>query len=467
MSGSELWRWSKYGRGNPFVRLDGSRATATRPTKRFERALAQQVPRVVGVAFACVVNCLILDSCQMVAGITDRTLETESNGGAGEGTGGADTSIGGANGATGSVGTWVIGGASGSVTEATLSQGGGSWGSGGTGGNVSSGGFTNTSACVAGGTENCTDGIDNNCDGLIDCADSTCRSAGYQCVAVPPGWVGPVAIWQGSPGSAPQNCAAGLQVALDSVYRDLSVPSSACGCDCGSATSQTCGSATVTFYSNNVCGDECGNAEVSASQCGTVVNSGTCGATFTASTISPVPTGGNCAPQVTSTIPQATWNTELFACAATNSTVAGGCSGASDRCLIAPNPGAPYRTALCVYKVEDPPAASCPAGYANGPSVFYSGMSDTRVCSGCTCGVPTGGTCSGTITVYYRPRCEGTPLSFTIGQGCQNINLESGTANTIVGDFTVTKAGACATGSDAVLSGNVQGTGAVTVCCAP
>jgi hypothetical protein len=469
VSGSELRSWRKHRRGNSFAQLDGLRTAAPHRAKRSRKARVWRVLKVVGVVFACVVNGLPLEACQMVAGITDRTLASESNGGAREGTGGTTSSqLTGVNSEGGGASSGS-GGAGGNLTVGgTLTIGGSAsnGGSGRTGGTLATGGSTSISTCVVGNPENCTDGIDNNCDGLIDCADSTCRSAGYECIAVPPGWLGPVAIWQGSPGLAPQNCAAGLQVAMESVYRDLNVPSSACSCACASATSQNCGSATVTFYSNNVCGDECGRAEVSASQCGTVVNGGTCGATFTASAIAPIPNGGSCTPQVVSSIPKATWNTELLACAAANSAGAGGCNESNSRCLIAPNPGAPYQTARCVYKVADPPVTSCPADYTKGPSVFYAGMSDTRVCSGCTCGTPTGGTCSGTISVYYRPRCEGTPLSFTIGQDCQEVNLVSGTASTIVGDFKVNKAGTCTTGSDAMLSGNVQGTGAVTVCCA-
>ena len=39
------------------------------------------------------------------------------------------------------------------------------------------GGVLLTSACEPrGGRENCTDGIDNDSDGAIDCADSTCIS---------------------------------------------------------------------------------------------------------------------------------------------------------------------------------------------------------------------------------------------------------------------------------------------------
>jgi hypothetical protein len=38
--------------------------------------------------------------------------------------------------------------------------------------------------------------------------------------------------------------------------------------------------------------------------------------------------------------------------------------------------------------------------------VFYSGVDDTRTCTPCTCGAPTGGTCSMLITLYTDAACS-------------------------------------------------------------
>jgi hypothetical protein len=34
--------------------------------------------------------------------------------------------------------------------------------------------------------EDCTNGIDDNCNGMVDCADPTCKSAGFTCVPTAP-----------------------------------------------------------------------------------------------------------------------------------------------------------------------------------------------------------------------------------------------------------------------------------------
>src|SRR5580658_7572719 len=41
--------------------------------------------------------------------------------------------------------------------------------------------------------EDCANGMDDDCNGLADCADPACQSAGYACeTPAPTGWSGPV-----------------------------------------------------------------------------------------------------------------------------------------------------------------------------------------------------------------------------------------------------------------------------------
>src|SRR5262245_6655050 len=56
---------------------------------------------------------------------------------------------------------------------------------------------TDTPGDAATGDEDCTNGVDDNGDGLIDCADPRC-SPGFACVSIiPTGWQGYVALYHG------------------------------------------------------------------------------------------------------------------------------------------------------------------------------------------------------------------------------------------------------------------------------
>jgi hypothetical protein len=46
--------------------------------------------------------------------------------------------------------------------------------------------------------ENCFDGIDNNGNGLIDCADPSCAGIAMCAAAVPAGWMGHAALYDGA-----------------------------------------------------------------------------------------------------------------------------------------------------------------------------------------------------------------------------------------------------------------------------
>ncbi len=361
----------------------------------------------------------------------------------------------------GFAGSAGVSGASSGGSSIAASSGGADPGVAGTTGAIAGG-----NSCVSPGTEDCTDSVDNDCNGMVDCADPSCHDAGYACVSVPSGWRGPVAVWEGNPGTAPAACPAGLEIALESVFSGLEVPDSDCRCTCGAATEQACGPAQIELFSNSVCENQCASASAASGDCGTIENGSRCGATFSAWSAAPIPTGGNCEPQVVATLPDATWNTELKACGAVQSAEAGGCEDPLDRCVPAAELSTPYGSERCVYQYGVPPTDGCPAAYPRGPSILYSDIEDTRQCTGCTCGSPTGGTCTGTIAIHERARCDGTPQTYTLGLGCQLLSLPTSTATTISADFVVSEPGICSVQSQGELTGNVSGTQPLTLCCA-
>jgi len=90
---------------------------------------------------------------------------------------------------------------------------------------------------------------------------------------------------------------------------------------------------------------------------------------------------GSCAPNATVEPMPAGFDTRTIACG-TFDAVSKGC----DDGLCVPLPTAPYQAGVCVWAEGD---LECPAGF-DDRSLYNAEYSDTRDCSTCTCGAPTG-----------------------------------------------------------------------------
>lgn len=105
------------------------------------------------------------------------------------------------------------------------------------------------------GAEACTDGIDNDGDGYVDCEDPDCQPA-FQCVlSVPRGWEDPVAIHEGS--AQPPGCEqSGFPVLERDAHTDIDAGTLVCpSCQCTVATSSF--TATLEFFSGAACTGSC------------------------------------------------------------------------------------------------------------------------------------------------------------------------------------------------------------------
>ena len=102
-----------------------------------------------------------------------------------------------------------------------------------------------------------------------------------------------------------------------------------------------------------------------------------------------------------------TWSTFAWACQGTPS---GTCSDGEYCASFVPAPG----FLVCVGHEG---AVTCPTDspYAN-PYVFYDPTAyDTRSCSACACGSPSGSTCSADVSVYSDATCSTTVSSNLVG----------------------------------------------------
>ncbi|WP_437594885.1 hypothetical protein [Sorangium sp. So ce1000] len=97
------------------------------------------------------------------------------------------------------------------------------------------------------------------------------------------------------------------------------------------------------------------------------------------------------------------WATRATAC------VAGAHTACADATTCAP--AAPSGFLTCIYHEGD---AACPDGYAQR-HVFYKDVLDRRDCTPCSCGEPTGASCTIMASVYRDAACTDLVASTLVG----------------------------------------------------
>jgi hypothetical protein len=184
-----------------------------------------------------------------------------------------------------------------------------------------------------GAETSCFDGIDNNGDGLVDCADPTCASAAACVAAAPAGWTGHAVLYDGATAGAP-TCAAPFATDLMPGRAGLSAAVAVCSaCTCGPSNGGACPAA--------------GGAKIVSAPMFARIGIGCAGG------------------------PAATV----------------GCTGT----VCQPRPAPPFAAGLCVHQAGD---VACPAGPFTDRHVFFAGVNDTRGCTACACGPAAGGACA-------------------------------------------------------------------------
>jgi hypothetical protein len=230
---------------------------------------------------------------------------------------------------------------------------------------VGSGPASSASSAIVGcgGTaESCFNGIDDDCDGLIDCADSDCGASVATCVP---------AVAGASYGTLITGSSCPTHTSAQPYYNNFNNGTSSC--ECPAAVIGTC---TATYYSNtdNSPSDTCssgtqqsGNATAYSTTCVNVPlniaysvgNFGGCSC--------PAPSG-----QPTLTPASDHYTSENF-CQA--SAVGGGCGGGQ---VCVPAVGAGNQACVSVAA-----GGSCDANYPNG-TTWNTSYSDMRSCAACS-----------------------------------------------------------------------------------
>lgn len=313
--------------------------------------------------------------------------------------------------------------------------------------------------------ENCSNGVDDDADGKVDCADSDCTA--FACVPTAPmNWKGPVAMFDGIPANDP-GCPTAFSKNEFNAGRNLDCPSAACStCNCASPTGVNCNPPTLGLSTDGVCGNP--TPLTPSNRCSVIDNAVK---SITASGPSADLSNASCAPsQVATTKPTAAYSNFGRACSPAT-LMPGGCAAAT---VCAPRPSTPFESQLCIYRAGN---FACPSPYTANPRTFFGGFSDTRGCSACSCGGAGGVTCRGTVSIYFNgiieEGCTGTvDQEFSVPAGKNFCHVLGN--NPILGKFQqgLTYQGAAPSGGSCPAGGGVAGGGCtptnpVTVCCLP
>lgn len=269
-------------------------------------------------------------------------------------------------------------------------------------------------AAVAGGACGPTESLPPTRDaGVTHDAGETC--AGVCAPGPEADWSGPAIVWVGAEADAPL-CSA-LSYPLGDFYAGYGDPEGpVCGaCTCEAASGSCELPATLTAAAASCAGDGPGVAHTSfdppASWDGTCTASnpipaGTlCGGVPCVQSVTSAPLTlkpGGCLPVEPVNHLPPIWKTFARACAGGEPFVGCGTHGA----ICTPKlPTAEFK--VCMLQRAYPADLDCPHGYPV-KSVFYD--DPVPYCSPCACGVPTDGSCSGSISLFQNGTCGVQPF---------------------------------------------------------
>jgi hypothetical protein len=252
--------------------------------------------------------------------------------------------------------------------------------------------------CAAMETD-CLDGIDDDCNGLTDCADPAC-AAGYACVPTP----SPASGFSGFGIYAPTRtspCPAAYPASADAYEGLVYLPATCTACSC-LAAGGSCGTATMTCNNGGSCDADGGVSTPIGEGCSAEDGGITLGPASACSVSVPATAGSCSATGGVSAADPVTFDLLSRVCAATKGP-GGGCAMGSS-CVAKPATG--FHGA-CVLKATDS-SALCPAGYLNAHVTMPDGGSftDTRSCTACSCTGPAGAACEGAVSLYPSSGCD-------------------------------------------------------------
>ncbi len=288
-----------------------------------------------------------------------------------------------------------------------------------------------------------------SCTGALACAPQ-----------VPPGWTGPLAIWEGTSGAP--SCATGFVPVFDGGVSPTDPPAQ-CSCSCQSPTGAGCGSVTMQFTKTGcttACGPSGGAAVVPSS--GACVNlqqyQTGCGGGMEVSISGSIADGGSCTPDASTTLPPWSWGTRAIGCIVASQSPVGCPVG--QECV--PAPPSPFEARFCILQQGANP---CPSGDYSVQHLYYGAVADTRGCSACTCGAAAGIDCdtNSVLQTWSDSLCSQVKLAtLPVPQAC---GTDAGVLRGAT--FTTRPTGGSCPASGGQPGGSVAPAALTTICCTP
>jgi hypothetical protein len=169
-----------------------------------------------------------------------------------------------------------------------------------------------------------------------------------------------------------------------------------------------------------------------------------------------------CAPTVVNPpVSPPEWTTTAGTCVGE---LVGTCSSPGEICApILPPP--PPGFAICIVTTGD---RTCPTEFSS-KRIFYDRFDDSRECSACSCSTPTGGTCSGMISIFKDSDCSSLinieTITSTAPSFCYALPPGTALGSKSAGPLTHTPGACDASGGDAM--GTAVPVEPSTFCCRP
>ncbi len=305
-----------------------------------------------------------------------------------------------------------------------------------------------TEACAP--TENCSNGVDDNCNGLVDCQDPACGTQGFACApSTPAGW----SVVDFAANAQPP-CSTGY--ANPAPFVEGPDAAAGCTCQCGAPNLDPCAQGTVSLALGQTgcgCRTISGTSDGHCDSFGAPIPGPCPGFTYGTNLTPPLGVQ-QVACAVTPQLPPLTFAAMGRSCSP-DTDGGGGCEAGGCYPTVAAG-------SWCIATAGN---VTCPPGFTRQHVIYApASVMDTRACNGCACG-SNASTCSGArLTVYTDSACTLSPITMTADGICDTFSGDP-TGYQYFRYTAMADTAGCSQQGTPTVGGGITATSPMTVCC--